>query len=300
VSVSSVRSFELASTDPDRLVAFYEGIGLRHEGNGELATEERGVQLRVVEAAAPELVSLTLGVDDASELAAVVLRAHELGFRSEDAPDGSTITDDALGVGLRLTVAPAYEWVARPAPPAHPDNARSEAAYDLQPRGPRLLGHLGMATTDLAATVDLFVDAFGFSVSDRVGDSAVFLHCDPLHHSINLLAAPVPYLHHSSWEMSSFDELGHWATSLLGEWTEAHVWGPGRHNVGSNFFWYVRDPDGNIAELSFDLDEITDEAAWTPRTAALDEPVVAWGLRPPRGFFRPPSHRVAPSEVSRT
>jgi hypothetical protein len=130
-----------------------------------------------------------------------------------------------------------------------------------------------------------------------VADSAVFLHCDPLHHSINLLPASVPYLHHSSWEMSSFDELGHWATALLDRWRDAHVWGPGRHNVGSNLFWYVKDPDGNIAELSFDLDVITDDKAWRPRIASLDEPIVAWGSRPPRGFFRPPSSRAASTRV---
>jgi hypothetical protein len=28
---------------------------------------------------------------------------------------------------------------------------------------------------------------------------------------------------------------------------ERHVWGLGRHYVGSNFFWYLRDPAGNFS-----------------------------------------------------
>ena len=45
-----------------------------------------------------------------------------------------------------------------------------------------------------------------------------------------------------------------------------HVWGLGRHHVGSNFFWYLRDPAGNFSEYHSDLDCIVDDALWTPRT----------------------------------
>ena len=45
-----------------------------------------------------------------------------------------------------------------------------------------------------------------------------------------------------------------------------HVWGLGRHHVGSNFFWYLRDPAGNFSEYYSDMDCIVDDALWTPRT----------------------------------
>jgi len=45
---------------------------------------------------------------------------------------------------------------------------------------------------------------------------------------------------------------------------ERHVWGLGRHHVGSNFFWYLRDPAGNFCEYYSDLDCIVDDALWKP------------------------------------
>ena len=45
---------------------------------------------------------------------------------------------------------------------------------------------------------------------------------------------------------------------------ERHVWGLGRHFIGSNFFWYLRDPAGNFSEYYSDMDSITDDQLWTP------------------------------------
>ena len=44
---------------------------------------------------------------------------------------------------------------------------------------------------------------------------------------------------------------------------ERHVWGLGRHHVGSNFFWYLKDPAGNFSEYYSDMDCIVDDALWT-------------------------------------
>ena len=40
--------------------------------------------------------------------------------------------------------------------------------------------------------------------------------------------------------------------------------GLGRHHIGSNFFWYLKDPAGNFSEYYSDLDCIVDEALWKP------------------------------------
>ena len=42
---------------------------------------------------------------------------------------------------------------------------------------------------------------------------------------------------------------------------DRHVWGLGRHHIGSNFFWYLKDPAGNFTEYYADLDCIVDDAA---------------------------------------
>jgi catechol 2,3-dioxygenase len=42
-------------------------------------------------------------------------------------------------------------------------------------------------------------------------------------------------------------------------------WGLGRHVIGSNFFFYLRDPWGSFSEYYFDLDYIPEACAWEPR-----------------------------------
>ena len=41
-----------------------------------------------------------------------------------------------------------------------------------------------------------------------------------------------------------------------------HVWGTGRHSVGSNLFHYFRDPWGTLAEYFYDIDYIPEGCAW--------------------------------------
>jgi hypothetical protein len=40
--------------------------------------------------------------------------------------------------------------------------------------------------------------------------------------------------------------------------------GPGRHDAGSNFLWYLKDPAGNFCEYYSDMDCIVDDQLWTP------------------------------------
>src|SRR2546430_17114432 len=40
----------------------------------------------------------------------------------------------------------------------------------------------------------------------------------------------------------------HDALPILEGHPERHVWGLGRHHIGSNFFWYLKDPVGNFSD----------------------------------------------------
>jgi hypothetical protein len=65
------------------------------------------------------------------------------------------------------------------------------------------------------------------------------------------------------------------------------VWGIGRHGIGSNHFWYLRDPAGNFAEYSSDLDVIVDEEAWAVSASTVAHPLAAWGPPVPASFLAP-------------
>ena len=66
-----------------------------------------------------------------------------------------------------------------------------------------------------------------------------------------------------------------------------HVWGLGRHAIGSNFFWYLCDPAGNFAEYVSDLDRITDAAAYEPPAWNGPQLVRAWAPPLPPEFLAP-------------
>ncbi len=72
-----------------------------------------------------------------------------------------------------------------------------------------------------------------------------------------------------------------------------HVWGLGRHGIGSNYFWYLRDPAGNFAEYSSDLDVIADDEAWKVSAATNVHPLAAWGPPVPSELPRARRHRGA-------
>ncbi|MBN9619545.1 MAG: VOC family protein, partial [Actinobacteria bacterium] len=131
------------------------------------------------------------------------------------------------------------------------------------------------------------VDGLGFKVSDYIGDKGAFLRCSDEHHNILVLAAPVSFLHHTSWQVDDVDEIGRGATAMLAGHPERHVWGLGRHHAGSNFFWYLKDPAGNFSEYFADMDCGIDDQLWKPEVFDGDQGLYNWGPPPPPSFLHP-------------
>ena len=69
---------------------------------------------------------------------------------------------------------------------------------------------------------------------------------------------------------------------------DCHVWGLGRHAIGSNFYWYLRDPAGNYAEYSSDIDRISSQDAYVPKDWSGRESLYSWGPPLPAEFIAPP------------
>ena len=132
-----------------------------------------------------------------------------------------------------------------------------------------------------------FLAALGFTASDYVRGMGAFMRCSTDHHNILVLAAPISYFHHSAWEVADVDEVGRGAISMLQQHPERHVWGMGRHYVGSNFFWYLRDPAGNFTEYYADMDTIEIDQLWTPEEHEAARTLYSWGQPPPASFIAP-------------
>jgi catechol 2,3-dioxygenase-like lactoylglutathione lyase family enzyme len=153
---------------------------------------------------------------------------------------------------------------------------------------PRRLSHVVLGSLDAPASRRFFVEGLGFLVSDEVpAFGAAFLRCSTDHHNLLVQPAPVGFLHHSAWEMDDVDAVGHAAAAMVAADPARHVWGLGRHAIGSNYFWYLRDPAGNFAEYMSDLDVIADEEAWRVAASSPAHPLAAWGPPVPPAFLAP-------------
>ena len=142
----------------------------------------------------------------------------------------------------RRTTAPVASTAQGRAPRLLPDDAPRAAR-------PRKLGHVVVGSTDVEASNRFFIEGIGFKVSDEVKGVAHFMRCSQDHHNLLVQKAPVQFLHHTSWQVEDVDEIGLGAHALLSKDPSRHVWGFGRHHVGSNFFWYFRDPAGNFSRV---------------------------------------------------
>jgi catechol-2,3-dioxygenase len=273
--------------------AYYEEFGLTPIGGGRFATADGGEQLALVPAAGRRLVQLGIGADDTDDLERVARALAALGVGIERGAAALTATDPGTGVGVAVSVAPR---IGQPPTAASRSNgrgrtdrasARADAVLREKPVRPRKLGHVVLGSTDVEASQRFFIDGVGFKVSDTVAGLASFLRCSTDHHNVLVQQAPVPFLHHTSWQVDDVDEIGRAATAMLQSDPRRHVWGLGRHHIGSNFFWYLRDPAGNFTEYYADLDCIVDDQLWTPGVFEGLKSLASWGPPVPPSFLMP-------------
>jgi catechol 2,3-dioxygenase-like lactoylglutathione lyase family enzyme len=280
---------------PEPVRSFYRDLGLVETSAGRFETADGGEQLRIETAPRRSLLALGVGVDDPDDLARAASALAKLGVAAERAERSLEAREPVTGIRVRLAIEPRLD---QKPPAALPINvpgraprvdARSPAVLPALSARPRRLSHVVVGSTDAPASRRFFVLGLGFRVSDEVPAlGAAFLRCSRDHHNLLVQPAPVGFLHHTAWEMDDVDAVGRAAAAMLAADPARHVWGLGRHGIGSNYFWYLRDPAGNFAEYSSDLDVIADDEAWKVASSTSAHPLAAWGPPVPPAFLAPP------------
>jgi catechol 2,3-dioxygenase-like lactoylglutathione lyase family enzyme len=272
---------------------YYTEFGLTPIGDGWFATQDGGPQLRIVNSPSRRLLELHIGVDDQDDLERAARALTALEAPVERGTRRISATEIATGVRATLEIAPRLTQSPVSAPtyngPGRIERSGERAPGILRTDRviPRKLGHAVLGTTDLAVSNAFFADGLGFKTSDYIGDVGVFLRCSTDHHNVLLLASPVTYLHHTSWQVDDVDDVGRGAAAMLEDHPERHVWGLGRHHAGSNFFWYLKDPAGNFSEYYSDMDCIVEDQVWTPEVLEGAKGLFNWGPPPPPSFLAP-------------
>ena len=293
MSLHRLASVTIGVPNVGETAAYYEEFGLTPTGAAAFQTADGGEQLRLVSSPSRRLVEIVVGADDPDDVRRVARRLARLDLPFSISDDTLMAREPVSGVRAVVRVSPRIAQPAVAAPtyngPGRTDrqNARSAAVLRDGPVRPRKLGHVVLGSTDQPATQRFFTDGLGFKISDEVPGLAAFMRCSTDHHNVLVIDAPVNYLHHTSWQVDDIDEIGRGATRMLEGHPERHVWGLGRHHIGSNFFWYLKDPAGNFSEYYSDLDVIVDDEVWQPETIEGARGLFNWGPPPPPSFLAP-------------
>lgn len=142
------------------------------------------------------------------------------------------------------------------------------------------LQHVVFRTPAPEPLLSFLVDEAGFVLSDRVENddralTAGFVRSDPEHHSFAAFRASRPAFDHFALEAEGWNDLRDWADHFA-DLRVPIWWGPGRHGPGNNLFLMIRDPDGNLIEISAEMEHMDRDAP--PRVWPLEERTLnLWG-----------------------
>jgi len=221
-----------------------------------------------------------------TELAAVRARLAEGGVAVSDG-DAQRIAErgvlgliccqDPDGLPVEVFYGPTLRTEAPFASPA------GVAAFVTGDQG---LGHIVLATRDIAAARRFYQDLLGFRLSDiirmRMGGQSSFemefFHCNPRHHTLALMPLPLPKrLHHFMVQVPTLDAVGY-ALERAEAAGAPITAGLGRHTNDHMVSFYARTPAGFEVEFGFGALEV-DDATW--RVTRHDKPS-SWGHKRPR------------------
>jgi len=166
------------------------------------------------------------------------------------------------------------------------------------PDGParvKRIGHGVMASPKVKETVQWFRDTLGFVCSDDVYVGST----DNIIGSFNRLDRGKEYvdhhvffcimndragLNHLSFEVQDIDDvfMGHKYLAQLGKYE--HMWGMGRHLLGSQIYDYWSDPWGRVHEHWSDTDRLNLKNG-SNLISAEEGLISQWGERPPQKFL---------------
>lgn len=128
------------------------------------------------------------------------------------------------------------------------------------------LSHIVYFVPDVAKAEAFYVERLGFRCVDRFTGVGPFLQPGGSleHHSHFLIGAPefMKGVEHFTFHFSGPNEVMQNGSRFIQKGYQP-FWGPGRHQLGSNWFWYFNSPFACHMEMDADMD--LHDNAWTAR-----------------------------------
>ena len=245
------------------------------DGTSVVIARDDNPRLPAAPASGCRLRKTVMGVADSATLQAI---AAELRRDREvrSLPDGSieSIDNSNFVIGFRVTARRPFVL------PGEVSNApgglvfRPVNSLGVPPPGtvirPRSLSHVVYFVPDVLKAEAFYVNRLGFRCTDRFTATGPFLQpAGSLDHHTHFLIAAPPHMHgveHFTFHFGGPSEMITNGYRFVEKGYQA-FWGPGRHILGSNWFWYFNSPFACHIEMDADMD--LHDASWTPREAAL-------------------------------
>ncbi|WP_159912633.1 VOC family protein [Pantoea sp. 18069] len=243
---ATLHSIHLTSPDPLAMAQFYSrtyGMQMQALENG-FRCRGPGRELRVSTGAAHQLHHAHFALSTPAAWHAFQARVASL-------PQHAVPANCCDGQAMALR-DPDGNLVVFSAPQAD--------AHALEaPLPPATLQHFALRTPNMPVMLAFYTEQLGLVLSDAVRDPqghlrACFLRSDALHHALALFFAPEACFDHQSFEAPDWNSMKTWGDHMAAQRVPI-VWGLGRHGPGNDVFFMVRDPDGNLAEISSEIEE---------------------------------------------
>jgi catechol-2,3-dioxygenase len=246
---ATLQSIHLTSPQPQVLADFYcrvFGMSVKQLGT-EFVCEGPGRSVIISNGTAKQLAYAHLRLNRHNDWLAFA--ALTKGQRSEPVPPRLSKLAEGEGRSFRDPDGNLIVFTASFETIAPPSKAPAPAASQ----------HFALRTSRLEEMQAFYRERLGFVVSDEVRDPAgelraCFLRTDKLHHCLALFGAAISCFDHQSFETPSWNDIKHWGDHMASLQVPI-VWGIGRHGPGNDVFFMVRDPDGNLAEISSEIEQ---------------------------------------------
>lgn len=176
---------------------------------------------------------------------------------------------------------------------AHNSRVNAPVRSPIEPARVGRLGHVVLQTVDFQPMADWYMRVLGLIPTDvqYLPDGSPMLAFFRLdlgptpadHHTVVIAGGLEAKYEHSAWEVEDLDALGQ-GQQVLKAAGHRHMWGIGRHLLGSQLFDYWFDPDGLEFEHYTDGDVFTSdhETRYVPFGPAS---IWAWGDDVPSTMF---------------
>ncbi|MET0484267.1 MAG: VOC family protein [Candidatus Rokuibacteriota bacterium] len=308
IKVRDLAYGRLRAPDLDVMEEFLTNFGMIRSARTDNALYMRGTDPRhhihITEKGDPKFVAFGYSAASEDDLARVAKAPGASAVESIDEPGG--------GKRVRLREPNGYQievvhGIATPPAIPVPVQEMNTGVAPLRRAGELMrlrksptpikrIGHGVMGTPKVKETVQWFRETLGFICSDDVyaGEKdhliGSFNRCDcgdeyVDHHTLFCVHNERAGLNHMSFEVPDVDAVfkDHEWLKKLGKYD--HMWGVGRHLLGSQVYDYWADPWGRVHERWADTDRLNARSGSNllPANEAL---VSQWGEDPPERFIR--------------